>query len=404
MPEFRARLATANGEIVVRDYTAQSADGLRRDLEKQDYLVLGLQRRSALLSFASDLASRKRKIDQKEFLLFNQEFGALIKAGLPITECLQLLMERRKNPDFKAALEDVRDRVKSGEALSDAFEAQDAFPALYSSALASGERSGEIAAVLERYVAYTTTLLNVRKKVIGAFVYPIILVLVAALVITVLMVFVLPNFKGLFVDAGADLPTITVIVVGVSDFLVGYWMHIALGVLGLVVAMQVWKRTPAGRRALEALLYKIPFVGSIARRFVITRFARTLSSLVAGGIPLVSCLEVLARSIGTPIYSSAIDTIADRIREGAALWSSMEDTGLFGDTLVGMVKVGESSGSLPEMLGHVADFTDHEIEQELQTVVTLIEPIMLIFMAVIVATIVLALFLPLIQLYSSTQF
>lgn len=403
MPEFLARLATPGGDIVLREYSARDAATLRQDLERQDFLVLSIERRSALLTVIGELFRRRKKISSKEFLLFNQEFAALIRAGLPIIQCLDLLLERRKNPDFKAALEDVRDRVRGGDSLSEAFGAQEIFPQLYASTLSSGERSGEIATVIQRYVAYAQTILNVRKKVVSALIYPAILFTVAIFVVNVLLLYVLPNFQGFFTDLGADLPLLTKIVVGVSEGIRGNWLLILIAIVGLIAGTVVWKRTPIGARTLERVMYKLPLVGRVANDFVVTRFARTMSTLVAGGIPLVTCLEVVGRSIGTPLYEDAIRDIERKIREGAALWSSLDEAKLYPDMLIEMVKVGESSGSLAEMMAHVADFTDQEIEHRLQTLVALVEPILLIFMAVVVATIVLAMFLPLLKLYSSSS-
>ncbi|GAB4226488.1 MAG: type II secretion system F family protein [Acidobacteriota bacterium] len=403
MPEFRVKLASASGEIVERDYTARDAEALRADLERQEYLVLSIRRRSAVLSLFSDLFRRRRRISAKEFLLFNQEFAALVRAGLPIIECIELLLERRKNPDFRALLEDVRDRVRAGESLSDAFAAQEGIPPLYSSTLASGERSGEIASVIDRYVKYAQTIINVRKRVTSAMVYPAILIVLAVAIVLILLLHVLPSFQPLFADLGADLPLLTIVVVGISEFMRDHWLAIVALLAGLIVALLAWRRTPTGQRVLERMLYRVPFVGRIARAFVLTRFARTMGTLVAGGIPLVTSLEVVSRAIGTPVYFDAVRRVEDRIREGAALWDAMDESGMFPDLMIEMVKVGESSGSLAEMMGSVADFTDQEIENDLQTLVSMIEPVLLLFMAGVVATIVLSIFLPLLKLYSATS-
>lgn len=403
MPVFRCRLATATGEVVERDYPAPDIPTLRGDLERQDYLVLSISRRSSLAAAAMDLFRRRRKVGMGEFLFFNQEFVALIRAGLPIVESLSMLMERRKNPAFKAALADVRDRVKGGESLSDAFGAQGLFPPLYSSTLASGERSGEIATVLTRYIKYTKTILGVRKKVIAALTYPAILIGMAVVLILVLLTYVLPQFESFFAGFGSDLPLLTVAVIALSNLLSDYWYIWLLSFAGIGLALTIWKKTPAGQRSLEALTYKLPLVGSIARKFITTRFSRTLGTLIAGGIPMVTCLEIVGRSLASPIFGGAISRVAMKIREGAALWSSLEETNLFPDMMVEMVKVGESSGAVAEMLEHVSDFTDEEIEHELQTMVSLVEPALLVFMAVVVALLLLSIYYPLLKIYSTAQ-
>ncbi len=397
MPIFRCRLATTTGEIVDREFEATEPGTLRRELERQEFLVLSIQKRSSLGTALGGLVKRRRSVKMSEFLFFNQEFVALIRAGLPIVECLTLLIERRQNPVFKAALEDVRNRVRTGEALSDAFAAQGVFPPLFASTVASGERSGEIATVLQRYVNYSKTLLTVRKKVLAALTYPAILIALSVVLVVVLLTYVLPNFQDFFSDFGAELPLITRAVMGASQ-LIRQWWFVWIGVLvGGGVLLAVWRRTPTGQRALEALVYQLPVVGSIARKFVVTRFARTLGTLVSGGIPMVTGLEIVSRAIGTPIYGQAIARVAGKIREGAALWSSLEETGLFPDMLIEMVKVGESSGTVAEMLDHVGNFTDEEIEHELQTLVSLVEPALLVGMAVVVGLLLFSIYYPLLQ-------
>jgi len=404
MPDFRCRLATPTGEVVERDYAALDADNLRRDLEKQDFLVLSIQRRSAMLTALGDTFRRRKKVSINDFLFFNQEFAALVRAGLPIVECITMLIERRKNPAFRAALENVRERVKSGESLSDAFAQHDIFPPIYASTLASGERSGEIATVLARYVDYTKIIQSVRSKIRAALMYPVILVFMSMMLVGLLLTYVFPQFEGLFLDFGAELPMITKVVLGVSQFIRGNWLMLIGAAILAVAAFIVWKRTPVGQRTFERAFYSTPLLGGVAKKFVVTRFARTLSTLVAGGIPLVSSLEILSRSIGVTIFAEAISSVALKIREGAALWSALEETRLYPDLLIEMVKVGESSGSLAEMLEQVAEFTDQEIERELQTMVSLIEPLVLVFMALIIGVLLLAIYYPLLMLYANAQF
>lgn len=403
MPDFRCRLATATGEIVERDFPAADMATLRRELERQEFLVLAIEPRSAMGSAFSGLIRRKRHVATSDFLVFNQEFAALIKAGLPIVESLSLLLERRKDPTFRAALEDVRNRVKSGEALSDAFAAQECFPPLYASTLASGERSGEIATVLGRYVKYIQTIQNVRRKVVSALIYPAILTTMASFVTIVLLTYVLPKFEDFFTGFGADLPLITRVVMTISSAIRSYallWLVIGAA-LGLLFVL--WRRTPAGRRQWERFVYRIPLIGAIAQEFVVTRFSRTLGTLVAGGIPLVSCLEIVSRSIGTPVFADATSRVGNKIREGGGLWSSLEETKLFPDLMIEMVKVGESSGSLAEMLEYVSDFIDQEIDNRLQRMIALVEPLLLVAMALVVGFLLLAIYYPLLQVYASSK-
>jgi type IV pilus assembly protein PilC len=399
--DFRCRLATTTGEVIERDYTAADANALRRELERQDYLVLSVESRSGFTGALSGLLKRKKKVNMSEFLIFNQEFAALIRAGLPIVESLSLLIERRKNPVFRGALQDVRDRVKGGEALSDAFAAQEIFPALYASTMASGERSGEIATVLTRYIKYVQTLQGVRRKVMSALIYPVILITMASVVTLVLLTYVLPKFQDFFTGFGAELPLITRVVIGISNALRSYFLVWLAAVIGGTALFIVWRKTAAGQRAWERITYRIPLIGQVLKQFVVTRFSRTLGTLVAGGIPLVTCLEIVGRSIGTPLFADATNRVGAKVREGGSLWSSLEETHLFPDLMIEMTKVGESSGSLAEMQEYVADFLDQEIDTKLQRLIALVEPLLLVAMALIVGTLLLSIYYPMLMAYSS---
>jgi type IV pilus assembly protein PilC len=413
MPEFRCRLGTPSGEILERDYTAESAEALRRDLERKDYLILRIRRRSAVAAAMSDLGRARRGVKTQEFLVFNQELSALIRAGLPIAQSLEILLERRKNPTFRAALADVRERVKAGESLSEAFAAQGLFPAIYSASLASGERSGEIATVLQRYIEYTKTMLAVRKKVVSALIYPVILLALTIGLVQILLYFVLPKFQAFFQGFGAELPLLTRSLIGFSTFMRDNVLFVGAGFFLATGGLLLYARTRSGRFMIDGLKLKIPLIGPIIHKYAISRFTRTLSTLVSGGIPVVASLEIVARAVGNTRFEEALLGVTQRVREGEALWQSLEETGLFSEMSVEMmlfsemsvemIKVGESTGALAEMLSQVSDFLDEEIDHRLGIVVSLVEPIMLIVMAAIVATILLAIYYPLLKIYAQTK-
>ncbi|HET6372863.1 MAG TPA: type II secretion system F family protein [Candidatus Polarisedimenticolia bacterium] len=405
MAEFICKLGTGTGQIIERTYSAQTEDDLRREFETQDFLVYSIRKKAAAAALLDFSAFRKKRVSSKEFLIFNQELQALITAGLPIISSLDILIERRKNQVFKRALADVRDQIKSGASLSEAFGSHgDLFPPLYSSSLASGERSGEIAGVLKRYITYTKTMMSLRKKVVSAMIYPIILATMALGLIVLLVTFILPNFQGFFSDMGTDLPLLTQFILWVSRFVQSNLFlivpSVALGVFSLVV----YKRSEAGALAWDRRKMGIPFVGKIFRKYAISRFARTLGTLVQGGIPLVTGLEISARSVGNRIFEKELLGVGAKVREGQPLWDSLDKTGLMTDMAVEMIKVGESTGALEEMLGNVASFYDDEIETDLTTLVSLMEPAMLVFMGLVVATMILAIYLPLIKSYTASNY
>jgi type IV pilus assembly protein PilC len=399
MPEYVARIGTADGSILERTFTAEDEKGLRSELQQQ-YLVLEIRRKTTLAGLVPGLGP-KRGVKMKEFLLFNQELASLLKAGLPILSSLDILTERRKNPVFKKALIEVRDKVRGGMSLSEAFGEQgDLFPRIYCSTLASGERSGEVANVLHRFITYQKTLLTTKRKVTSALIYPACLFALSIGVITILITMVVPKFVDFYGDLGADLPLITRMLIGVSTLVTDYILVLVAGIVGLAMAFRAWQRTDAGRLALDRIKLRVPLVGDILHRFGATRFVRTLGTLLAGGIPAVSALGIAGRAVGNLVFERALVDVERKVREGTALWQALDDTRLFSDIAIEMTRVGESTGALSEMLISVADFYDEEIDTKLSTVMSLLEPLMLIFMGLIVALMLLAIYLPLLRSYA----
>jgi len=400
MPDFNCRVSTPEGEVFWKAMTAADESTLRRELESQDLLLLDVHNSSAFLRQIGRALRFKKAVSSREFLFFNQELRALVRAGLPIVPSLDILLERRKNRVFRRTLIDVRDRVKSGEALSDAFAAQgDMFPKLYAASLASGERSGELASVLERFVAYTRKLLAVRRKVVSALVYPLILVTLSIVLIGLMVFFIIPAFKEFLDDFGTEMPLITKMLVGFSMACRNHWEIILIATVAGVVGTLTYSKSAAGRVTLDRLQLKIPLIGSVAQNYAQNRFTRTLGTLQAGGIPLVTSLDLAARAVGNAVFETALLGVAERVREGGSLWESLDDTGLMSDLTIQMIKVGESTGALDEMLQNASDFTDEEIDAKLTRLVTMIEPMMLVFMAIVVATMLLSVYLPLLQAY-----
>jgi type IV pilus assembly protein PilC len=405
MPEYVCRMATPSGEIVERVMVAEDEGTIRRELEGKDCLVLDLRQRNELLGALRSIFRLRSRISQREFLFFNQELRALLKAGLPVLASLDILIERRKNVVFKRALEDIRARVRSGQSLSEGFASHgDLFPKLYASSLASGERSGELPTMLNRFVDYSRTVLAIRRKVVSALVYPAILLGLCIGLVCLMVFYIVPKFKEFIDTLGGNLPLPTQILMAVSTFLASNWMLVLLGTVVGTGVFLAWVKTAPGRLWLDGFKMKIPLVGSVIHDYAQTRFTRTLATLVAGGIPLVSSLELAARAVANLVWERALMVVTERVREGQSLWESLEKTGLVSDIAVEMVKVGESTGSLEEMLTSASEFTEEEIDQKLTRVVTMIEPLMLIFMAIVVGGMLLAIYLPLIQTAGQGRF
>jgi type IV pilus assembly protein PilC len=398
-------MALPTGEIVERTVVGENEAALRREFEDKDMLVLELRRQNALLTAFGDVVAVRQRIAAREFLFFNQEFSALLRAGLPILTSLDILIDRRKNVVFKKALENIRERVKGGESLSDAFAAQgDLFPKLYAASLASGERSGELPNVLKRYISYTRSIMTIQKKVVGALIYPAILVCVSIVIVVIMLFKVIPAFATLFATLGTTLPWQTEILVNTATFLQSMWKELLVITVGGVVAFLLWKRSPAGRIGFDRLKMRLPLVGGVIKDYAQNRFTRTLSTLLSGGIPLVTSLELAARAVGNYVLEKELLGVTVHVREGQPLWECLEKTGYVSEMAVEMVKVGESTGSLVEMLDNASEFSEEEIDYRLSKMVTMIEPLMLVFMAVIVTGMILAIYMPLFQAVGQSKF
>jgi type IV pilus assembly protein PilC len=402
--EYRCRLGTPGGDIIEGVYVADSEAGLRREFEEKGLLVLGIQGagRRALGGVHLPAFPRRRKIPSREFLVFNQELATLLKAGMPLVQSLDILRQRITSPTFKVVLDDVYQRVRAGSALSEAFEAHAGlFPGVYTASLLAGEKSGNLEQVLRRYVSYVKVVSGVRRKTVSALVYPAILVVLSVIVVTVIVVKVVPEFGNFYNQFGKELPLSTRFIVGLSQFVTSYFALIFGGIVALVAAALWWVRQPGQRRRLHRLILKLPAIGSIAQKFSTSQGARTLATLLGGGIPLVNALEVTARSMGNQHMAAELVTSAQQVREGRSLAATLQDSGAFPDVAIKMVEVGESTGALQEMLNSLADFYDEEIDTNLGRFVTIIEPALLVIMGIVIAGLLLSLYLPLFNLSSA---
>ncbi|HUE90383.1 MAG TPA: type II secretion system F family protein [Vicinamibacterales bacterium] len=398
--EFRCRLGTPSGEIVEGVFVAQTEAHLRRELEEKGLHVLALRPRGIGLPGLS-LGARKPKIARHEFLVFNQELATLLKAGMPLVQSLDILRSRLSNAVFKAVLDDVHEKVRAGTALSDAFQAHgDLFPSVYTASLMAGERAGNLDAVLRRYVAYSKVVDTVRKRTISALVYPVILIGLAVVLVGVIVLKVVPTFSDFYSSFDAQLPLSTRAIVAISDVVRGNLVLIVVAALAVVTAFYAWVKQPGQRARFDRLVMKVPVIGASVHKFATAQLARTLGTLLGGGIPLVNALEIASRSTGNRHMGEEMSIVALRVREGQGFAATLLERKVVPDVAIKMIEVGESTGALQEMLNSLADFYDEEIETDVGRFVTIIEPALLIIMGIIIAVIVLALYLPLFELSS----
>ncbi len=396
--EFRCRLGTDSGEILERVRVADSEVSLRRELEQEGFFLLSFRRQSRL-AWPGPRLQRKRRPGVREFTVFNQELAALLKAGMPLLQALDILRRRTEQSALKGILDDVHEQVRGGASLSDAFGSHaDLVSGVYTASLLAGEKSGNLEEMLRRYVSYAKIISDVRRRTLSALIYPAILLALSGVVVAIIVVRVVPEFSNFYESMGATLPLATRVLTGVSAVVTGYFWLIALAVATLAGAVWAWGRQPGRGAQLDRLLLRLPFIGDVANRFSTSQLSRTLATLLSGGIPLVSALDVAARSVGNRYVSRHLSTIAGEVREGGSLSMSMRDCGLFPPVAVKMIEVGESTGALQDMLNAVADFFDEEIETTLGRFMTLIEPLLLVIMGIVIAALLLALYWPLLQL------
>ena len=402
MSEFRVKAGWPDGSVAEQSVMAADIGTARHEVERRGGHVFEIKRRG--FSLAAGSTKRRGRVKMSEFLIFNQELIALLKAGLPVVRSFEILLERQKSPVLRRVLTDVRERVNSGSSISEAFaEEGDLFPRLYWTSLKAGEKSGEIEAVLRRYLKYQKTVIALTRKVVSTLVYPVILIALSGVLITILMTFVIPRFTEFFADFDAELPLLTVVVLGIATFLRHNFLLIAgaLGAGGFLLYR--WVQTPSGRVWLDAFMLKLPIVGGIFRRFAITQFTRSLGTLLGGGTPLVPALENAADAIGNRSVSQKVASVVPKVREGLELWKALEATGIFTDLTIEMIKVGESSGALEEMLAAVSEFYDEEIDLLLARVISFVEPAILVIMGGVIVTILLSVYLPMFRLMSAIK-
>jgi len=399
VPEFVCRLGAPDGSVVEQRRVAGSSEALQRELEAEGFHVFSLS--SARSRFRVPFLSRSEKIGGQDFLLFNTQLKTLLHAGMPLAQSLELLKDQQTNPHFRALLDKIHQQVTTGIALSDAFlSLGETFPRLYANSLRAGERTGELEQVLARYVEYQRLVEAVRRKIIGALTYPAVLVTLAVGLVVILMVKVIPAFRDFYVQFETELPLPTRIVLGVADFTKGNALLIAAAVVVALYGFRIWRSSPSGRMITDRWRLRLPLIGRLAHLFSLSQFSRSLAILLGGGTPMVPALETASTSISNAYISELFLGCVQEVQEGRPLSDALEDTGQAPDMALAMIRVGESTGALPEMLEHTSDFIDESIEFSLSRIVTLFEPLILIVMGLIVAGLLLAVYYPLLTIVS----
>ncbi len=393
MPLFIYKALREDGTSINDEAMAADAGELRRELEGRGYLVLSVGKKSAGLMAGRGSA--------KDFLLFNQEFLTLFKAGLPILQSLEILHKRTEKPAFRSALESIIHDIKGGAALSDAMARHPQyFVSLYTATIRAGEKSGSLTDVLRRYIEYQKKMLAIRRKLVTALAYPIFLVVALIAVLLLFFFYIIPNFMQMFGDQGGSLPLLTKLLVSFTTALTGYFPFFIMGGAALAIGLYAWQKTDAGKKFLDHLKLKVPLVRTLMIQYILSQLTRTLATVLRGGIPLVDAIDTTAGVISNKVMAQRLMEVRRLVTEGVSLANAVERTRLAADMTVRMIEVGESSGDLPQMLEDVAEFYDQEVENRLSILTTMIEPVLMISMGLIIAVIVVALYLPIFEMGS----
>ena len=398
--KFRCRIGTDTGEILEEIHLADNESQLRRRLEGKGLAILSLRGQGFLAGLQNNNWIRKR-IPKKEFLIFNQELATLLKAGIPLVQSLEILRQRATNDTLKVLLDTVYEKVKSGINLSDAFTKEESLVSpVYSASLMAGERSGSLDSVICRYVSYEKMVQTVKQRTVSALIYPMTLIFLMLILVGIIVLQVVPAFSNFYNAFDQQLPSSTQAIVSLSDFFIKNFSVITIGLLSTLLTAWILLKSSNQRIKLDRALIQLPLIGQTLWKFSTSQLARTLSTLLGGGIPLVSAIEISSESVQNKYLAKQLSVVRDQVSEGKSFSSSLLTHRVFPDVGVKMVKVGESTGALQEMLNSLADFYDEEIEGEVSRFISLIEPVVLVIMGIVIAAVVLALYLPLFELSS----
>jgi type IV pilus assembly protein PilC len=395
MAEFVCKVGDTSGRIFRQTETAQSKEEARQKLADQGLYVFSV---SGQIDLLKQLTRSKSSIRPDDFLVFNQQFNTLVKAGLPILKALDLLAERAATPKLRPILTDVRDRVRNGALLSEALAAQGSFPPVYVTVISAGERSGDLPGVLDQYIAYLRTSTSFRNKLVTTMIYPIVLVCFACGVVTYFIVYAMPQFAALYKELDIALPWPTRILLAIAAPLRSYFIVFVIVLAIVGSALFIWTRSERGALAVDRLKPRIPVMGDVWLKAQIAQSVRTLSTLLGGGSPLVPALHTAASAISNRLISKSIEQAADRVKEGRSLHASLAETGLVPGLALEMIEVGEASGALTPMLKSLAEFYEEEVGTQLQRALSYIPIVILVVMAVVVGFIVISIYLPMFSL------
>ena len=398
MPVYRYKAGNDQGLIVEKEATAESPEALQKQLEDSGWFVYHVAAKGVSLR-SHGLTLKVKRVKNSEFIVFNQELSALLRAGLTIVDSLETLAEKEENGYFKEVLDRVTSDVKEGANLSDAMgRTPSVFTGLYTASIRAGEKSGDLVINITRFIHYIKRVEELKKKVISASIYPVILLLVALFVVSFLLLFVVPSFSQIFLDSGADLPLPTVILISITGFLKDNIVYIGGVLLALSIFFISTRNTDRAKKIMDRIKISAPLVGDTVKKYAVAKFSRTLSTVLKSGTPLTSALQLAAGTLDNSFLEEKILATAEKVKEGESLAGAMEETGIIPSTALKMILVGESSGSLDSMFENVAELFEEEVDRKINVLTTVIEPVLMLGMGLVVALIVVAMYLPIFKL------
>lgn len=398
MADYAVKFADGRGQIHQQVASAGSEKEVRERYSQQGFLIYSIKPRTTA---ATGFLGGRKKLNLEKFLIFNQQFVTLIRAGLPILKSLDLLAERLTDPKLSPHVKAVRDEVRGGTLLSEAFRQQGVFPKIYVTSVMAGEKSGSLTEVLDRYIAYQRISLAVKKKVLVSLMYPSVLIVLVILLMVFLVTYVVPTFANLYNSMQAKLPTMTVYLIAIGTTARSYILAIAGTLVAAIFLFRWWARRESARESVDRIKMKLPIAGEIWLKYQVAQLGRILSTLLTGGIPLVQAMETAADSLGTPVLKRAVENAGKHVKEGQPLSGSLKASKMFPPLAIDMIEVGESTGALPAMLNSVAEFFEDDVNTRMTATLSLIEPAIMIVMGAFVAFVLISLYLPIFSLADS---
>lgn len=398
MPVYRYKISTPSGRIIEKTASDSNKASLREHLEKEGNFVLEIKKEEGFGFFLNRKKSR-RSVKLKDFLVFNQEFSVLIKAGLPIVPALDAIIGKGEKDDFSDLLTEIRNDISGGASLSEAFNNHShIFSNLYITSLKAGERSGNLGLAMNRYIDYMKKISEIRQKVITASVYPIILTLVSVFALLFLLIYVVPSFTKTYFEAGTKLPGMTLALVGFSDIIKSNFLYIILFIVALIIAYQYSRRKEQGRIYLDRLKLKMPVLGPVYVHYSLSRLTRTLATVLSGGIPLLEAIRISSGTLDNSFLRIKLEEVADSLEKGAGFSESLTNTGAFPSLALRMIEAGETSGALEQVLDDIAEFYENDVDTKISVLTSSIEPALMVVMGLMIGFIVLAMYMPIFQM------